>query len=106
MSARGVGRDAGAARESESFCQVELVLRGKNTSCRGWGANVLSNFPERFPRCAGKGWEGRGDVLPLPALIITQQVGVEGAGGSCPRCVQFAFLEFITPPIRGHPALL
>ena len=106
MSARGVGRDAGAAVESESLCQVELVLRGKNTSCRGWGANVLSNFPERFPCRTGKGWEGREDVLPLPVLIITRQVGVEGAGGGRPHCVQFAFVEFITPPIGGHPALL
>lgn len=101
-----MGRDAGAARESESLCQVGLVLRGKNTSCRGWGANVLSNFPERFLHCVGKGWEWRGDVLPFLELIITQQVGVEGAGGGCPRCVQFAFLEFVTPPIGERPALL
>lgn len=60
MSIRGVGRDAGAARESESLCQVDLVQRGKNTGHHGWGANILSNFSERFPRHAGKGWEGRG----------------------------------------------
>lgn len=85
MSTGGVGRDTGAARESESLYQVEPVLRGKNTSRCGWGANVLSNFPERFLCCAGETWEGRGDVLPLPALIITQQVGVEGSGGGHPR---------------------
>lgn len=31
--------------------------------------------------CRGGLGGGRGDVLPLPALIITRQVGVEGAGG-------------------------
>lgn len=72
-----MGRDAGAATESESLRQVELVLRGKNTSRHGWGANVLSNFPERFQRCVWEGWEGRGDVLPLPALLPSR-LGCKG----------------------------
>lgn len=90
-----MGRDAGATRESESLCQVELVLRGKNTSCHGWGANILSNFPERFLCLAGKGWEGRGDVLLLlSALIITWQVRVEGAGGGGITSVAFSLLSW------------
>lgn len=82
--------------------QVELVLGGKNRNRHGWGANGLSNLPERFPRRKGKGWEGRGDLLLLPALIISQQIGVEGVGGGWaqPQCVWFALLVFMTPPIR------
>lgn len=72
-----VGRQPGAARESESLSQAELVLRGKcGSRRRGWGASVLSDFPEMFPQRAGKGrGEGKGAVLPLPELIITWQVG-------------------------------
>lgn len=42
--------------------------------------SVLSNFPEMFLQRVGKGREGKGDVLPLPQLIITWQVG--GAAGA------------------------
>lgn len=77
-----MGRDTGAARESESLYQVELVIRGKCRSRHGWEANVPSNFPEMFPQRAGKGRERKGDVLPLPELIITWQVRGAGGGGA------------------------
>lgn len=77
-----LGRETDAARESESLYQVEL--RGKCRSCHGWGANVLSNFPKMFLQHAGKGREGKGDVLPLPRLIITWQFG-GAAGGVATR---------------------
>lgn len=48
----------------------------------------------RFPRRAGKGWEGRGDVLPLPVLIITQCVGVERAGGGGASSIVFGLLSW------------
>lgn len=82
-----MGRDTGAARESESLSQAELVLRGKCGSRHGWGANVLSDFPEMFPQRAGKGGEGKG-------------------GCSHQNCYWFAFLVSVTPPIRADPALL
>lgn len=77
-----MGRDTGAARESESLYQVEFVVRGKCRSRHGWEANVPSNFPEMFPKRAGKGRERKGDVLPLPELIITWQVRGAGGGGA------------------------
>lgn len=87
-----MGRDTGATRESGSLSQAELVLRGKCGSRRhGWGANVLSNFPEMFSQRAGKGREGKGDVLPLPELIITWQL--RGAGGGVATRVAVSLLS-------------
>lgn len=101
-----MGRDTGAARESESLSQAELVLRGKCGSRHGWGANVLSDFPEMFPQRAGKGGEGKGGCAAAPRVNYY----LAGKRGwwwcSHQNCYWFAFLVSVTPPIRADPALL
>lgn len=82
------------------------MLRGKCGSRHGWGANVLSDFPEMFPQRAGKGGEGKGGCAAAPRVNYY----LAGKRGwwwcSHQNCYWFAFLVSVTPPIRADPALL
>lgn len=84
MSIRGVGMDAGAARESESLCQVELV-KGEKIQVAMGGEQMSCQTFRRGSR-AMRGRAGRGEGCAAAPSVNYYPAGRRG-WWSHQRCV-------------------